>query len=534
MALTYDEIPRAFNVADYFVDRNLDEGRGDRTALICDGRSYSYNEVAALMNRVGNALRELGVRREDRVLLALRDGVEFVATWYAVLKLGAVVADVYTFLQPKDYQYFLNYTRAAVAIVDDTTLEPVRKIVPNCRYLRRLLVVGPSSDLREDEEDFGDLIAAAPPELEPEPTSRDDMAIWKFTTGSTGSPKAAVHCAHDPLISFDWYARGVLDYRPDDVVLPVPKLFFGYARDATVLFSFGVGAAGVIFPERSTPERLFELIARHCPTILVQVPTMINAMVGHSEAQRQDLSCLRLCISSGEALPGELYRKWFDMFGVEVLDGIGSSESYHVYISSRPGAVRPGSVGQIVADYEAMIVDGDGNDVPDGKPGELWIRGESTALMYWNDHQKSKATFAGDLIHTGDLFARDADGYFWYRGRADQLLKVGGIWVAPPEIEACLLQHAAVLECAVVGYEEHGLTRPRAYVVLSDPSVASESFASELQDFVRIHLSPHKYPREVSFATELPKTPSGKLDRGALKSLDTLGDSPTTGRPSTS
>ena len=519
--LTYDDIPRTFNVADFFVDRNLREGRGDRTALVCGEATYTYANVAALTSRVGHVLRDLGVRREERVLVALSDGVEFVATWYAVLKIGAVVADVYTFLPPKDYAHYLTYSRARVAVVDSVTLPAMREAARDCPGLRSLLVVGvDEAELRPGELSFEALTAQAPDALDPAPTSRDDVAIWKFTTGSTGAPKAAVHCAHDPLICFDWYARGVLGYRPDDVVLPVPKLFFGYARDATALFTFGVGAAGVVFPERATPERMFALIERHRPTIVVQVPTMMAAMVAHADAAAHDLGGIRFCISSGEALPEQLYRRWRERFGVEVLDGVGSSEAYHIYLSNRPGSVRPGSVGQVVPGYEARLVDGDGHDVPDGEPGELWISGESAALMYFDDHARSKRTFAGDLVRTGDLFARDADGWFWYRGRADDLLKVGGIWVAPQEIENCLLAHGRVVECAVVGYEEEGLVRPRAHVVLDDRSEGSDELAAGLQAFVRARLSPHKYPRDVRFAAELPKTASGKLDRRALRAMD--------------
>src|SRR6185312_9626598 len=246
--LTYDDIPPQFNLASHFVDRNLEEGNGERTALRCDGQSLTYAELARLMDKVGNVLRDLGVKREQRVFIALSDGPEFVATWYAVLKIGAVVADVYTFLRTKDYEYYLNYSRAEVAVVDAVTLENVRAAAANCPALRSLLVVGAAADqLQPGEFSFSELVEAAPDQLEPASTSRDDIGIWKFTTGSTGAPKAAVHCHHDPLISFDWYARGVLGYRPDDVVLPVPKLFFGYARDATTLFTFGVGATGVIF-----------------------------------------------------------------------------------------------------------------------------------------------------------------------------------------------------------------------------------------------------------------------------------------------
>ncbi|MGH2871498.1 MAG: AMP-binding protein, partial [Solirubrobacteraceae bacterium] len=377
--LTYDDLPQRLNLAGYFVDRNLDEGRADKVALVCGERRCTYAELAELINRTGHVLRDLGVRPGDRVLIAVGDGIEFVAIWYAVLKIGAVVADVYTFLQPKDYAYYLDYTQAPVAVVDAGTLSRVREgaQLQGGRYLRELLVVG------DDPDEFAARVAQAPGDLDPEPTTRDDIAIWKFTTGSTGAPKAAVHCVHDPIICFHSYARTVLGYREDDVVLPVPKLFFGYARDATALFSFGVGATGVVFAERSTPQRLFELISRHRPTILVQVPTMIKEMVAHPDAGNQDLSCLRLCISSGEALPADLYRAWYERFGVEVLDGVGSSEAYHIYISNRSGEVRPGSVGRVVPGYEALVVGSDCAPAPVDESGELWVRGDSAALMYW-------------------------------------------------------------------------------------------------------------------------------------------------------
>jgi benzoate-CoA ligase family protein len=525
--LTYDDLPAGLNVASWFLDRNLEDGRGERTALIVgDDRAYSYGELAATANQVGNVLLEFGVRPEDRVLIALSDGLEFVASWYAVLKVGGVVAEVYTFLQPKDYAYYLNYTRARVVLVDRTTLEPAREARSATDFAGELLVVGVSSaELEEREHSFDEWVGAASDELEPAPTGRDDVAIWKFTTGSTGAPKAAVHLAHDPVISFECYAKGVLGYRPDDIVLPVPKLFFGYGRDAATLFTFGVGAAGIVFPERSTPERVFELIARHRPTIVAQVPSMIRAMVEYPDAGAQDLSSVRFCISAGEALPGHLHQRWQRTFGVEVLDGVGSSEAYHIYLSSRPAAVRQGSVGQVVPGYTATLVDPTGKPVPDGETGELWIEGESAAVLYWNDHRKSKRTFAGDLIHTGDLFKRDADGYFWYRGRVDDLIKVRGIWVAPMEIERCLVGHPAVLECAVVGVEEEtGLMVPRAYVALRDRARVGDELARELQDYVRSRLSPHKYPRQVRFLDELPKTGQGKVDRRTLRALGDGGD----------
>jgi acyl-coenzyme A synthetase/AMP-(fatty) acid ligase len=294
-------------------------------------------------------------------------------------------------------------------------------------------------------------------------------------------------------------------------VLPVPKLFFGYARDMVALFPFAAGGAGIVFAERTTPERIFALAAEHRPTILVNVPTMMSALLDHPDASREALSSLRLCTSAGEALPAELHRRWLDAFGVEVIDGIGSSEAYHIYISNRPGAARVGSTGQVVPGYSARVVDEQGQELPDGETGRLWLEGDTAALMYWNEHARSKRTFAGDLVMTEDLFSRDADGFFTYRGRADALLKVGGIFVAPAEIEHCLIEHPDVRECAVVGVEREGLTIPRAYVVARNPVPEAE-----LQDFVRERLSPHKRPREVVFLDELPKTGSGKIDRRAL------------------
>jgi benzoate-CoA ligase family protein len=372
-------------------------------------------------------------------------------------------------------------------------VDQVRAAAAGSRWVRHVLVVGDS---------FEPLAAEASDELEAAPTTKDDVAIWKFTTGSTGQPKAAVHPNHSALLSFDWYARGVLDLSEDDVVLPVPKLFFGYARDLAALFPFGVGGAGIVFPERTTPKRIFELVAEHRPTILVQVPTMMAAMLAHPDAAEHDLSCLRLCTSAGEALPRELYERWRTTFGVEVLDGIGSSEAYHIYISNRPGRVRAGSTGELVPGYEASLAEN----------GELSIEGDTAALGYWGEHEKSKATFSGDTVRTGDLFERDEDGFFWYRGRADDLIKVGGIWVAPAEVEDCLLAHPDVIECAVVGHEQEGLTQARAFVVMR-----RAADGSALQEFVRGRLSGHKVPRVISFVDELPKTPSGKIDRRALR-----------------
>ena len=516
--LRYEDVPERFNIATHFVDRNLEEGRGGRTALITPTGSTTYAELAALVNRVGNVLRDLGVHSGQRVLLALADGVEFVAAWYAAQKIGAVTAEVYTFLPAKDYAYFLNYTRAEVVIADLVTLERMREAVGSSPHVRHVLVVG-EAELRGSERDFAALVAQAPDTLDPAPTTKDDIAIWKFTTGSTGSPKACVHPARSPIISHENYAVDVLGIGPDDIVLPVPKLFFGYARDLTALYPFGVGGAGIAFPDRTTPELIFELIAAHRPTILVNVPTMMSAMVGHPGAADQDLSCLRLATSAGEALPAELHRKWDTMFGVEVVDGIGSSEAYHIYISNRPGQARTGSLGRLVPGYTARIIDPDGAEAPDGEVGVLEISGGTVATEYFEDPQKTADTFtAPGTVRSSDLFTRDTDGFFHYRGRADDLLKVSGIWVAPSEIEHCLIGHEDVLECAVIGHSYNGLVRPRAYVVAR--TTGNAELAAALRDYVRARLSPHKSPHEILFLDELPRTTNGKLNRRELRAMD--------------
>ena len=369
--ITNADLPRELNLASWFVDRNVEEGRGDRTALISAAGPTTYAELARLVNRYGNLLRELGVRAQDRVLLVLADSVDFVALWYGAQKIGAVTTEAYTFLQPKDYAYYLEYTDAAVVVADESTQDAIRQIAGE----REVLVV--DDQLRARLEQL-------PDELEPAPTTKDDICLWKFTTGSTGRPKGAVHPVHSAVLSHEWYARGVLGIREDDVVLPVPKLFFGYARDLTALYPFGVGGAGIVFPERTTPERIFELIAEHRPTILVNVPTMMAQMIDsvrHGRCQAPDMSCLRMCTSAGEALPRDLHDRWLDTFGVEVLDGIGSCELYHIYISNRPGRARPGSTGELVPGYEAEVAEN----------GELLVTGDTAALEYWGDDGEDEA-----------------------------------------------------------------------------------------------------------------------------------------------
>ena len=496
----------------YFLDRNVEEGRGDRRCLLWRDDVFTYREVQARANRCGQALRALGVEVEDRVLIVLPDRPEFAFAWFGAAKIGAVIAMVNPLLPAEEYLHYFEYTRAKVAIVDSSVLAHLAPLRDRLRHLRHLVVVGdPGPDVS-----FEDACARASDRLANADTHRDDPAIWLFTSGSTGKPKAAVHLQQDLPWNTERYAKQVMGIREDDLTVSVPKLFFGYATGTNLLFPFAVGGAAALFSERSEAATLFDVIERYRPTILTSVPTMIGAMLNHPGGAGRDLSSLRLVLSAGEALPPELYRRWKETFGVEILDGIGSAEMFHIYISNYPGDVVPGSLGRLVPGYDARIVGPDGTDVPAGEAGTLWIKGESAAILYWQAHEKSKETLRGDWVVTGDHMRQDARGYFWYEGRTDDMLKVGGIFVSPYEVENCLLQHPVVAECAVIGYKDRdGLIKPKAYVVPRDRP-GDDALARELQEFVKTRLAPFKYPRVVEFALSLPKNDRGKIDRRRL------------------
>jgi benzoate-CoA ligase family protein len=534
------EFPERFNMADYFLYHNLEEGRENKVCLYFEDQTFTYGETARLSSRTGNALRELGVEIEDRVLLALPDCPEFVWTWFGSARIGAVITMVNPLLPAEDYKYYLDYTRASVAVVHESLLKTFNEAAVEARYLRAVLVVGDREhdhdlDFTNDRlvwSSFNGAVLSADDECSPADTHRDDIAIWLFTSGSTGHPKGAVHLQHDLPFNTEVFAKRTMGVNESDLTVSVPKLFFGYATGTNLLFPFAVGGATALFSERSTADKLFEVIESYRPTILTTVPTMINSMLNMTDASSRDLSSLRFCYSAGEALPIELYERWKKSLGVEICDGIGSAEMFHIYISNRPSDVKPGSLGRIVEGYEAKIVDAEGREVPTGDMGTLKIKGDSAALCYWNAHEKSKETFAGDWCTTGDQFHLDDEGYYWYHGRTDDMLKVSGIFVAPAEIENCLLQHEAVLECAVVGYDSgDGLVKPKAFVVLREEvrpgggsdRVATEQksdgndFADELKEFVKFRLASYKYPRWIEFVTSLPKNDRGKIDRKQLK-----------------
>ncbi len=499
--------PETFNIADYFLDDRIREGKGERIALRTDGGDMTYGEVQALANRFGNLLRDAGVEPEQRVIIALPDGPEFVAALFGTLKIGAVVVMVNPYLRPDAIAYFYEYTRAKVALVHRETQDAFVEASAGARHLRELLVVG--------DVDFAARIAGASPVLENFPTHRDDPAIWLFSGGTSGRPKAAVQPHASYAYATECYGKQVVRYTEDDVTISVPKLFFGYAMGANLFFPFSVGATSVLFAERSTPETLFEKIAKFRPTILINVPTMVQQMVSHPDAASQDLSCLRLATSAGEALPVELHRRWDETFGVELLDGLGTAEMWHIFITNRPGEVRPGTLGKAVPGYDVRVRDDDGRDLPPGEVGYLWVKGGARAIGYWQQMERTKRAFRGDWYVSEDMLSRDEEGYFTYRGRADDMLKVSGKWLSPQEVENCLLQHPSVEACAVVGVVgDDGLTRPHAYVVARD---RAPDLAAALAAFVGERLESYKVPREFVFLDTLPRTHLGKVDRAALR-----------------
>jgi benzoate-CoA ligase family protein len=522
------EFPERFNMADYFLYHNLEEGRENKVCLYFKDRTYTYGEAARMSNRAGNALRACGAEIEDRVLIVLPDCPEFVWTWFGAARIGAVITMVNPLLPADDYRYYLEYTRARVAIVHESFIKSFVEAAHGATYLRSVLVVR-NEDAVDEERiapkesrvkflSFNETVPAQPVACRAADTHRDDIAIWLFTSGSTGHPKGAVHLQHDLPYNTEVFAKQAMGVNENDLTVSVPKLFFGYATGTNLLFPFAVGGATALFAERSTPEKMFEVIERYRPTILTTVPTMINSMLNVEGATANDLSSIRFCYSAGEALPIELYQRWKKTFDVEICDGIGSAEMFHIYITNRPGEVMPGSLGRIVEGYEAKIVGADDGEVAMGEMGTLKIKGDSAALCYWNAHEKSKETFAGDWCTSGDQFHVDAEGYYWYHGRTDDMLKVGGVFVAPAEIENCLLQHEAVMECAVVGHDAgDNLVKPKAFIVPREGHEPNEELAVAIQDFAKSKLALYKYPRWIEFITSLPKNDRGKIDRKLLK-----------------
>lgn len=531
------EFPDDLNMGAWFVDSNLAAGRGGKVAIrwaahadgaAGKGRSagqWTYAETLANVCRAGAGLAALGMQPEQRFLTVLFDGPEFVATWFGGIRAGFVATQVNPLLPAEDYLYYLNYTKAPVAIIDASCLAAFESVLPQARYVKHLVVVNGDAGRHVG---WDDLLAGQPDSTTPAPVHKDDPAVWLFTSGSTGKPKAALHPHFHFPYNAECYAKRVVGYDESFVTLSVPKLFFGYATGTNLMFPFAGGGTACLFADRATPERLYELIAEMRPNFLTTVPTTIGKMLDLPANQRRDLSSLKLGVTAGEALPQALYERWFAETGVELLDGIGSAESFHIYISNYPGDVKYGSLGRIVPGYSARVCDDEGRAVADGEIGTLHVTGDSAALMYWSDYAKSTQVLRGGTIVSGDKFRRDAEGYYWYVGRTDDLLKVAGIYVSPLEIENCLLAHEAVAECCVIGVKgEDGLMLTRALVVpasnhrrvLTDPQAAA-ALSNNIQEHAKSRMARYKYPRQVEFHADLPKNDRGKIDRKQLKVKD--------------
>ena len=508
-------LPDTFNAATWFVDRNVREGRGAKVAIECGDERVTYAQMLERVNRAGNMLRsQFDVRIEERIVLLLLDGPEFIYTFFGAIKIGAVPIPTSTLWKPADYEYLLNDSRARVAIISDALL-PQLEAIPRerLRYLQHVIVAGPKRPALHT------LMADASPELEAEPTSKDDPAFWLYSSGSTGFPKGCVHLQHDMVVCTELYAKNVLRMTEHDRCFSVAKLFFAYGLGNAGYCPFGVGATSILWPGSPAPANVYSVIERHRPTLFFSVPTNYGMLLAHTrEGQDFDLSTIRYGVSAGESLPAALFERFKARFGVEILDGIGSTEILHIFISNRPGDIRPGSSGTLLDGYEARIVDEEGRDVPRGEIGNLLISGDSTCASYWNKHEKTKATIEGRWIRTGDKYYQDTDGYFWYAGRSDDMLKVGGIWVSPVEVENTLIEHPAVHECGVgARADRDGLIKPYAFVVLRAEVARTPELAAELQQFVRSRLAEYKRPRWVEFIDELPKTATGKLQRYKLR-----------------
>ena len=508
-------LPETFNAATYFVDRNVEAGRGGKVAIECGDQRVSYGEVADHVNRFANALRQLGVQPEQRVALILLDSPAFAYSFFGAIKAGAVPVPLNTLWRAKDYEYALNDSGARVLVISGALLGEFSAI--DRAALRRLAHVIVVGDTIPGALSFETLLAESSPSCEAEPTHRDGMAFWLYSSGSTGAPKGCVHLQHDMVVCAESYAQRVLGMRESDRCFSVAKLFFAYGLGNALYMPFSVGATSILMPEAPAAARVYEVIARYQPTLFFSVPTNFAMLLAHQGDF--DLRSVRHAVSAGESLPEPLFHRFKQRFGVEILDAIGSTECLHMFIANRPGAVKPGSSGQIIPGYEARIVDDDDRPVPLGDMGNLLIRGDSTCAYYWNQHDKTKRTIQGEWIRTGDKYTQDADGYFWYAGRTDDMLKPGGIFVSPIEIETALMHHEAVLECAVIGRDDaDGLSKPYAFVVLRDGAVGSPELAAALQQFVRERLPDYKRPRGVEFVTSLPKTATGKLQRYKLRS----------------
>ena len=511
-------LPRDYNAAVDLIERNLAAGRGGKTAVIDDAGRYSYAALAERVDRAANAFRGLGIEPESRVLLCLLDGIDFPTVFLGAIKAGIVPVPVNTLLTAADYEFMLRDSRARALVVSAALFDRLAPALAGQPPLRHVIIAGGDGAVGKGQLALAPLLAAAAPRAEAAATSCDDACFWLYSSGSTGAPKGAVHLHSHLILTAKLYAEPVLGIRESDTVYSAAKLFFAYGLGNALTFPMAVGATAVLSAARPTPELVASILTTHRPSIFYGVPTLFGAMLASPSLPTRAAVALRCCVSAGEALPEDIGRRWTERFGVEILDGLGSTEMLHIFLSSRPGAVRYGTTGVPVPGYELRLVDEAGQPVADGEIGELQVSGPTSAAAYWNNRERSRATFLGPWTRSGDKYIRSADGYYTYCGRSDDMLKVGGIYVSPFEVEAALLTHEAVLEAACVGHpDEQTLIKPKAFIVLKSGTEASPALAAALQQHVKSRLAPYKYPRWIEFRAELPKTATGKIQRFKLR-----------------
>ena len=513
--------PAQFNFAQHLI--GLNAGRSAKTALIDDHGRLTYGELADRVQRVAAGLLGHGLRREDRLLVLMHDSSDWVVTFLGALYAGIVPVALNTLLTPEDYAFMLGNSRAQGAVVSAPLLGALQAAMAQAPHELRSVVVshpgGPLTPAAVDGMVSFDTLLSHTPLAQPAPTQADEAAFWLYSSGSTGKPKGTVHTQGNLHVTAELYGKAVLGLRESDTVFSAAKLFFAYGLGNALTFPLSVGASVVLMAERPTPAAVFKRLTALRPTVFYGAPTGYGGMLASPELPTREQVALRLCSSAGEALPREIGERWDARFGCEIIDGIGSTEMLHVFLSNRPGDVRYGTTGKPVPGYQVELRGEDGRPVADGEIGDLFIQGPSAALMYWNNRDKSRDTFQGVWTKSGDKYTRDADGYYTYSGRNDDMLKVSGIYVSPFEVEATVMQHPAVLECAVIGKtDSDGLVKTKAFVVLKAGQTLSEE---EVKAFVKERLAPYKYPRFVEFLAELPKTATGKIQRFRLREQET-------------
>ncbi|MDX1520355.1 MAG: benzoate-CoA ligase family protein [Anaerolineae bacterium] len=509
------DLPLYYNAVD-ILEHNLAE-RAEKTALYSLERMLTFQEVSDEANQVGNALKRLDVRMGETVGLLALDSPEWITSFFGTLKIGAISIGMNTLLTPAEYDYIVRDSRARVLIVHESLLPKIEEIRAGQPFLEHVIVIGAGNG---PNLAYSDWIAPEPTRLETTPTHREDFCTLNYSSGTTGQPKGILHAHKDLPLTARLWGKNVLGLREDDRTFAAAKLFFTFGTGGNLIFPWYVGASTVVYSgSPRVAANILEMVERFKPTILYNAPTGYAMALAMSDlTEKYDLSSLRLCVSAGEALPAPIWQQWKERTGLDIIDGIGSTEVYHIFLSNRPDDIRPGSSGKPFAGYELRIVDEEGRPVPQGEIGNLMVNGESVALSYLHQYERSRHTFRGEWFFTGDKYSIDDDGYYWHAGRSDDMLKVGGIWVSPMEIESTLISHPAVLECAVVAdTDQADLVKPKAYVVLNEDHAPSDQLAAEIIDYCRQAMAGYKRPRWVEFVEELPKTATGKIQRFKLR-----------------